>query len=264
MAVEAGSRSPLLWLAAGLALVGADVRTEHLDLLPDPVGWLMVANGARVLSLRLATGLAVTAAVLSLATVHLPFRFIRTDPVIGQPIDEVSQLEQTYTSMPGGPMNDVNHQITAGHIQPASERLLFDDVTGWRLGATVLMAIAGGLALWLLARSLYRRAKAADRSGAAAMLRWLKWLAPAAWALPLLAVMAAAIADDGRFDPIWNGSLSLATVPGVAALGALIVVLCHQHRRTWALPERPSVQTPWDALRRQAQLTDERQAAAAD
>lgn len=42
---------PLPLIAGGLALVLVDFRAESLDLLPDPVGWLLVAVGAMTLEL---------------------------------------------------------------------------------------------------------------------------------------------------------------------------------------------------------------------
>jgi hypothetical protein len=36
---------PLSLTAGGLGLVILDFRTESLDLLPDPVGWVLVSVG---------------------------------------------------------------------------------------------------------------------------------------------------------------------------------------------------------------------------
>jgi len=37
---------PLALVAGGIALVVLDFRTESLDLLPDPVGWALIAVAA--------------------------------------------------------------------------------------------------------------------------------------------------------------------------------------------------------------------------
>ena len=49
---------PLVKVAAGLAVAVVDVRLGGLDVLPDPVGWVVVANGLGALSLPLARSLA--------------------------------------------------------------------------------------------------------------------------------------------------------------------------------------------------------------
>jgi len=42
---------PLTFVAVGLAVVAVDIRTERLDLLPDALGWGLIALGAWRMSL---------------------------------------------------------------------------------------------------------------------------------------------------------------------------------------------------------------------
>ena len=36
---------PLTFVAVGLVLVAVDIRTEHLDFLPDALGWVLFTKG---------------------------------------------------------------------------------------------------------------------------------------------------------------------------------------------------------------------------
>ena len=70
-------RAALGWAAFGLAIVTLDFRVNGLDVLPDVIGWVMVAFALSTLprgpgGFRVPAGLAWLAAVLSLADVKLP------------------------------------------------------------------------------------------------------------------------------------------------------------------------------------------------
>jgi hypothetical protein len=65
---------PLVKVAAGLAVAVVDVRLGGLDVLPDPVAWVVVANGLGALSLPLARSLAWLAAGLAFGEVWVPVR----------------------------------------------------------------------------------------------------------------------------------------------------------------------------------------------
>ena len=116
---------PLTLVAAGLVVVVVDLRTEYLDLLPDPVGWGLVAVGAWRLAVTPAAWAAGLATLVSAANVNVPYRFVRLDPETGEQVEPV----------PG---------------QDLPEHLVFDDLTGWRLVTAAVAVAAGGAALWLL------------------------------------------------------------------------------------------------------------------
>lgn len=201
---------PLALVAAGLLVVGIDIRTEHLDLLADPIGWLLVAEGARRRLLTVPAGLAVAAAALSLADLHLPYRRVRVDPETGEVVD-------------------------GSLLSNAAPHLRFDEVTGLRLALLVLAMVVAGLALWTLLGALADRAAVADPR-AARQLRLLRWLVPAGWSLPY--VVVAAGSTDG-FDPIWNDEREVLALLGLGLLGWVVVLLAHRSGEGWAVAPTP-------------------------
>ena len=214
-------------IAVGLVLVALDMRTEAIDLLPDVVGWALVALGAGALALRGGARWAIAAAVSSLGELSLPSRFVLVNAETGEPVTPEAPAEQT------------------------SEMLMFDAVSGGRLALMALAVTAGALALWSLLRMLGRRAAAVGDRPAADALGLLSWLAPAAWALPVLVAMAAdLLGDAGAYDPVWNGLRELAALPGIAALGAAAVVLARSAGADWAVPDVDDGPGPWDRMRR--------------
>jgi hypothetical protein len=216
------SMRPLTFMAVGLTLLAVDVRTEHLDLLPDALGWGLVALGAWRMSLKMPAIAAGATALLTVPEVSLPYRFVMIDPETGERIEP----------RPG---------VDLG----LPEHLIFDDLTGWRLAALAAATIAGGVTLWLLLGALATRAAAWERPGAARQIRWLRWLTLGVWVVPYLAVLAvSASAEDGSFDPIWNGSLELLAVAGIVVVGALVAVLLRESNRAWAVPHWSDGRSP--------------------
>ena len=58
------------------------------------------------------------------------------------------------------------------------------------------------------------------------------------WTGPLLVMLVvSASAEDGSFDPVWNGSLELLALAGIVVIGALVVVLLRETNRAWAVPQ---------------------------
>jgi hypothetical protein len=216
---------PLLVIAGGLAIVVVDFRTELVDWLADPVGWIAVAYAARRLALDRVAMVALVPAILSLSDVRLPYHRVRIDPVTGEVVAPANGARRGYP-----------------------ERLVFDSVSGWRLAAMALAMAAAGVTVWLLLDALAGRARATRDEGAAGRLRLLQWLVPAAWVVPyLVGVVAAVAGEGGSFDPIWNGRPAMAaTLVGLAAVAGLIVVLVRESGERWAVPpamaRRPS---PW-------------------
>ena len=220
---------PLSVISVGLALVVLDFRTESLDLLPDPVGWVLVALGSWKLALVTTSWTAGITAALSVADAALPYRYVRIDPVTGL---RVAASERPNADLP--------------------LHLVFDPVSGWRLAAMTIAMAAAGVTLWSLLRGLERRARAHDQTDMAGRLRIGRWLVAVGWFLPYtVAVTRAVVADSGRFDPIWNGDAEYVALAGVAAFAYVIVVLARNTNVAWAQPERPWSPSPWDQIRLQ-------------
>jgi hypothetical protein len=213
---------PLTLVAVGLALVAVDIRTEYLDMLPDAVGWGLVAFGAWRLSLTLPAIAAAATALLVLPEVSLPHHFVMVDPDTGEPIRTRPGVELGFP-----------------------EQLVFEDLRGWRLAALTAALIAGGVTLWLLLGALATRAAAWERADTARQIRWLRWLVLALWIGPTLVVVAVSTsAGDRSFDPVWNGSLELLALAGIVVVGAVVAVMLRETNRAWAVPHWSDHQSP--------------------
>lgn len=212
---------PLTFVAVGLALIAIDIRTEYLDLLPDVVGWVLVAVGAWRLSLTRPAVAAAATALLVVPEVSLPYRFVMVDPETGERVRPQPGVDLAFP-----------------------KHLIFDDLRGWRLAMLAAATIAGGLTLWLLLGALAVRAAAWERADTARQIRWLRWLILGVWIGPHLGVLvASASTGDGSFDPVWNGGLEFVALAGVVVVGALVLVLLRETNRAWAVPQsaqRPS------------------------
>lgn len=213
------ARRPLSLLAAGSALVAFDFRTDLPDLLPDPVGWALVAVGAWALALWPAAILAVVAALLSLSDVALPYRYVYIDPETG----EVA-----------------NDRIGEMYHFPVDQRWTdVSDVRALAIGAAIA---TGGLALWLVVRALADRAASTDPA-AARRLRVFAVAVPIVWAAPTLALVGAGVAGEG-YDPIWDGQLEYIGLAGMLVLGGLAIRFALDRDQPWArhpVPVRPSL-----------------------
>jgi hypothetical protein len=206
---------PLTFVAVGLVLIAVDIRTEHLDILPDALGWGLVAFGAWRLSLTVPAIAAAATALLTLPEASLPHQFVMLDPETGERI----------TPRPG---------VDLGY----PKQLVFDDLTGWRLAAMAASLVAGGLTMWLLLGALATRAAAWERAGTARQLRWLRWLTLGVWTAPVLVVLVVSAASEDRsFDPVWNGSIELLALAGVVVIGAVAAVMLRETNRAWAVPQ---------------------------
>lgn len=190
--------------AIGLALVAVDFRTEALDLLPDPAGWLLVAYAAWRLAERSSALLAVAAAVLSLSDVWLAFRYLVLDPVTFQVIPRC---------------------LSAA---PCPVRLEYDQV-GWERAAVIALATAAGtLAVVLLLRRLTGiDAGSAREQVVRRRARQAAVLLPVAWTAPFLGVVAADTGADGRYQPFWDGGLAFLSPVLMLVLLAVAVFLLY-------------------------------------
>lgn len=213
---------PLLAVAAGLALVALDFRTESLDLVADPVGWVLVALGAGLLGFRLPVWAAGAAAVLSVGDAFLPYRYVYFDPVTGDDVVTSTGLDLGYP-----------------------QRVEFDPVSGARLAVLALALVVGSVAVLSLLRGLQRRAASTEDAAATRRLSLLIAAVVLGWLVPPAIVMGrAAASSSGRYDPIWNGTLEYAGLLGWVVLGWVAVELALRCGATWAVPagEEPS---PW-------------------
>jgi hypothetical protein len=223
-------RGPLGFMAGGLVLVAIDFRTEALDFLPDPLGWLLVALGAHALGLRWAAAAAATAALLSVSTAFLTYRYRLIDPITLEPVDVC-------------PPEAVLDQLLC------EERVVFDPVTGWRLAALAAAALLGVSAIVLLLTGLRRRARRDDDPTAARRLSLLRAGVVAAWGIPELVAIAWALTRDPMaYDPVWNDEAEYVALGGLVAVGWLVVELCFWVRRRWALPSGSAEPSPWSEL----------------
>jgi hypothetical protein len=216
--------------AAGIVVIVLDLRIVALDILPDPVGWVLVALAAGQLALRVPALFAIVAALASAAEVSLPGgqRLVdpRTDLVVARcPQDQVLEA-------------------------PCYTEVRFDPTSGWRLALLAVAVVAGGLALGLLLLELRRRAiaTASQRLDALAdcsvddptpgRLNLLAAATVALWALPQAVGMAwAAIAvPSGRYDPVWDPAAEYVALVGLVALAAVTLELVRHRNERWALP----------------------------
>ncbi len=213
-------------MAGGLTIVLVDFRAESLDLLPDPIGWLLVAAGAMAVALPLTAGLAGSAAMLSISDAFLPHRTVSIDPTTGEAIARCRSAAV------------------------CGEQIQFDPVSGLRLAALAASIVVGGLAVLTLLRGLRRRAlRDADRFAAERLLLLVGGVG-LGWVLPqMIAIVWAMASADGSYDPIWNGNAEYAALLGWAALGWVILELCLRSGAGWAIPAHRQVPSRWSRHR---------------
>ncbi len=180
-------------VAIGLALAAVDFRTDAFDVLPDPLGWALVAVGAYRLSMRLAACGAAVAAILSVSEAYLPFRYVRVDPV-------------TMEAAPG----------CAG----CPEQLRYDEMSQIRAVATALAVVVGSAAIMrILHRLRTHVGPTRDCPGLHRHMRILEVLAPVTWVLPIAILVGRAIGTGKNYDPVWNGPLE-----GVGLVTSVVLV----------------------------------------
>lgn len=196
-------------VAGGLLLVALDFRTRSVDVLPDAVGWVLVATGTWTAGVRRGAPLALAAAALSLAELALPYHFVRYDAVGG-----------TFITVPDPPPGEVVLQR-------------WDDLSLLRGTAIASAMLLGGAAVVVLLHALVRRAQADHDDVGMRELR-IAALAPAAWSLAFVAVVAVAAISGERYDPMWDGAGELVWLVAVVALLGLGLFLAARRDRPWA------------------------------
>jgi hypothetical protein len=213
---------PLSWIAPGLLLIAIDMRIVAFDLLPDPLGWALIAVGAWQIARPASVAAIGLAGVASFADLLLPYRWANVAPDTGRIVDDLTAIRE------GDP-----------------ELLIFDRLTGLRLATLVLAYAAAALATWMLLRDLTERARAAGRSSAAKQLGLLRGLVPGLWAGPYLLGALAALISDGSFDPVWNHELEYVALLGLVPLAWFAILVARERDHAWALPAESASPPPW-------------------
>lgn len=210
-------KRPLSLVAAGILLVAVDFRIVHIDLLPDVVGWGLVAAAAVIWGQRTPALLAGAAALASLPDLALTYHYDDIDPVSGRVVENAA---------PGTAYD---------------QRLAFDAITDVRGVLAVLALAAGGGALYLLVVMLERRAELVDDQDAASQLWLARVLLAAAWILPYVGVMSFQWLSGKGLDPVWNDDLELVALVGLAVALTLVVGAAINRNRGWTATdeERP-------------------------
>jgi hypothetical protein len=219
---------PLALAAGGVALVVLDFRTEALDLLPDPLGWALVAVAASWLGATAVMRLAAVTGLLSLADAALPFRYVQINPMTGEPVT--------------GPARG----------KPVSVQLDYLPLAGTRLTLLAAAVVGAGATLWMLLGRLRRRANYVEDDRAVTRLRWAQWAVAGAWVGPYLVTVALAATRDGRYDPVWNHGYEYLGLAGLGAGAYVIAVLAGSTRASWAQRPDSWYPSPWDELRLRA------------
>jgi hypothetical protein len=213
---------PLAMAAAGVLLVAIDFRVRAADLVPDPLGWALVAAGAASLSLLAPARWAVAAAVLSLSEFLLAYRSVAVDPGTG--IELRSAAEDSAVP----------------------RVVLWESVSDVRALVMAAAVAAGGMALVTLATDVSRRAAG---SGAVTHARWARLsgaAAAAVWAVPYVVLALVAVGGSERFDPVWNGAREYLAFAGVAVLVVYAAVLVRLRDETWAVPAERLQASRWE------------------
>ncbi len=194
-------------------LVAVDFRTTSLDLLPDPLGWLLVGFAvATVLGWRLAA-VAGAAAVASLGELLLPYHYVQYNPITGKQVTVTDTTDLGYAKF-----------------------LEYDALRGVRLGLALAALVLGVVVVWTAVRRLEHRAAARGAPQIVGRLRAFRWAVGLLWAVPLLIGMIAAAVSGHGYDPMWNDPASHLSLAGTLVLLGLGVLLFAEAREPWALP----------------------------
>lgn len=186
----------------GVVLVGVEFRLNAIDVLADPLGWLLVALGAWMLAARGPSALALLAAPLSAAGAYLTFRTVLVD----------SATDRALTVCPPDGF--------------CYEQIRFDDVGSVRALALLGMAVTGAGALVWLLRILRTEVGPPTADVTLRKQMWvLEILVPLVWALPVVLLAGIAVVTGDGYDPIWNERLEPVAYARVAVMAWVVVVL---------------------------------------
>lgn len=219
---------PLALAAAGVALIVVDFRTEAFDLLPDPLGWALVAVAASWLALPAVMRLAAVTGLLSLADFALPYHYVRVNELTGKSVT--------------GPTR----------AKPAAVRLDYLPLQGGQFLLLTGAVLGTGATLWMLLGRLRRRADYEDDPTAVTRLRRAQWLVAGAWVGPYLVTIAMAAVRGEDYDAVWNHGFEYLGLAGLAAGLYVVGVLAGSIRASWAQRAGSWDLSPWDELRLRA------------
>jgi hypothetical protein len=186
----------------GVVLVGVEFRLNAIDVLADPLGWLLVALGAWMLAARGPSVLALLAAPLSAAGAYLTFQTVLVD----------SATDKAVTVCPADGF--------------CYEQIRFDDLGSVRALALLGMALAGAGALVWILRILRTEVGPPTADVALRRQMWvLEILVPVVWALPVVLLAGSAVVTGDGYDPIWSERLEPVAYARVAVMAWLVVIL---------------------------------------
>ncbi len=214
---------PLSLAALGVVLAAIDLRLVAWDLLPDVLGWLLLAFGAHRLTMQTPALLFGVAAVASTAELQLRYHYEALDPFTGAVV-------------PNPP---------PGTDYP--ERLAFLPLDGARLVLFIGSVALGGAALTMVLRELRRRAATTTDRAATERLAILSWVVPLAWIGPFVAIAVARAISDGELDPVWNGPWEVPALVGIAVALAVAGLFATTWNRRWSA-SGDEIGSPWAEL----------------
>lgn len=201
---------PLTAASVGLVFLVVDFRTLAVDLVPDPVGWALLAYALYRLAVPRLAALAGVGLLCSLAEAWLPYHYRKVEtfqagPVVGEP--RVVELEV----------------------------LAYDPVTGVRIWLLATSMVILAIVIVAVVRLLTERARAYAAAPSIRRLTILGGVAIAAWVVPHLVVMAAAVLGDGELDVVWGDPAWRVELVGGVAVLAFAAALLVDAREPWAL-----------------------------
>ncbi len=206
------SRRPLrpLWLiAAGVLTVGIDVRLDAADLLPDTVGFLLLAWGMRRLVSVPWVALAVVGGLVAVPQWVLPYHY--------------KQVEAARAS-PSGRTRVVTVEV-----------LEFDRLGGVRLAAAAFgVVVVVGLSATVVS-TLHQRAGSWNARATTRSIALAGVAAASVWGMPQLVAMGVGAVGGNGYDPVWNGGLWGAQFLGAVAVVGFAGYLFSVAREPWAL-----------------------------
>lgn len=217
---------PLHAFSGGLLLLALDFRATSLDLLPDVVGWLLIAWAAWCWRERSLLAVALVGTLASLPLVALPYHYVQYDVLADRTVVVSPETDLGY-----------------------AEHLEYDLLTGARLAAYALSAAAAAAAVVLAVRFLSRRADAWAGPSTARSLQRLRVAMVAfvvAWSIPRL--VAATLGFDDGLAPVWDDPAARVALVGTVVAVAVAITFGVDAREPWArsVREFPAAGAPDD------------------
>lgn len=201
---------PLTALSAGLVFLVVDFRTLAVDLVPDPVGWALIAFGLYRLAAPRLAALAGVALLCSFAESWLPYHYrkvktFQAGPDVGEP--RVIELEV----------------------------LEYDAVTGVRILLLAASMVILAIVIIAVVRLLAERARSYPAERSIRRLTILGGVAIATWVVPHLVAIAAALLGDGQLDVVWGDPAWRVELIGTLVVVAFAGAMLADAREPWAL-----------------------------